>query len=298
MPVGKRLEWSPRAARDVLAIEEFYAKYSQITTPHDLSHIEEGEMVQVWSFFATVLLGTAVVTGTALAQPSVEYRNRGDRNEGIRALPVSGYKAELLSFRATYEEPLPAQRTPALYRLRFFLDKSAPAYVVVREVENKHSYWLDQVKPVTSWKPGFDNVFEWSTRDVIAQLPGPTLKLYDLGVTVRVGSVDPSDLERVAPAILYYSSLPPWVAGYAFVFKTNATARLEFSVEKSDGTPVKVAPEPRVLQRWSYGMPLRVDWDATNAEPGQYRLKMVGRVLENNERFGKEVEFFHQPKVH
>jgi len=155
------------------------------------------------SALAVAAVATAFFCGAALAQSSVDYRNRGNRFEGVRALPVSGYTIELVSFRAAYDEPPPASM-PALYRMRFFLEKPAPAYVVVREVRNIHSYWLDKVKPKTPWGPGFANSFEWSTRDVIDQLPG--LKLDDLGVTVRVGTEHPSDLETIAPVILYHSA--------------------------------------------------------------------------------------------
>ena len=246
------------------------------------------------SALAVAAVATAFFCGAALAQSSVDYRNRGNRFEGVRALPVSGYTIELVSFRAAYDEPPPASM-PALYRMRFFLEKPAPAYVVVREVRNIHSYWLDKVKPKTPWGPGFANSFEWSTRDVIDQLPG--LKLDDLGVTVRVGTEHPSDLETVAPVILYHSALPGAIGGYEFAFKTNATARLEFSVERADGSAVAPAPAPRIVQTWSYGVPLLVTWDASRAVAGEYRLRVRGRVLENNQTFGKEIRFFHQPNV-
>jgi hypothetical protein len=252
-------------------------------------------MYRARSTAVAVALAAAFLCSAALAQSSLEYRNRGNRFEGVRALPVSGYTIELLSAQAIYREPLPAGTMPALYRMRFYLVEPASPYVVVREVDNRHSYWLDQVKPRAPWRPGFDNVFEWPTQDVIGQLNG--LNLYDLGVTVRVGNESPSDLETVAPVILYYSVPPGSIDGYEFVFKTNVTARLEFDVERSDGSPVKHAPEPRVVRSWSYGTPLRVRWKAATADAGEYRLKVQGRVLENNQTFGKEIRFYHQPKV-
>jgi hypothetical protein len=181
--------------------------------------------------------------------------------------------------------------------MRFFLEKPASAYVVVREVENKHSYWLDKVRPPTPWGPGFANSFEWSTRDVIDQLPLPRPRLYDLGVTVRVGSKDPLDRETVAPVILYHSKLPGSISGYECAVKTTATARLAFSVERPDGTPVKPPPVPSAIEEWQMGIPLRVRWDASRAEPGEYRLKAKGLVQENLKEFKKEIRFFHQPKI-
>jgi hypothetical protein len=243
-----------------------------------------------------LVVPAVLVVATAVAQPSIEYRNRGDRFEGVRAIPVSGYTIELLSFRAIYREDPPSpDKTPPVYRMRFFLNQPASAYVVVREVDNRHSYWLDQVRPPTPWRPGFENVFEWPTKDVIRQLPG--LKLDDLGVTVRIGHEHPSDLETVAPAVLYHSAPPGSISGYEFALKTNATARLELSIERSDGSLVEPAPAPRVLPSWSYGVPIRVTWNAATAQAGEYRLKVQGRILENNQKFGKEIRFFHQPRV-
>jgi hypothetical protein len=234
-----------------------------------------------------------VFFATAFAQSSTEYRSRGNRWEGVRDLPVSGYTIELLSFRASHREDLqPA--TAQVYRLRFFLNRPVPAYVVVREVDNRHSYWLDQVMPATPWKPGFENLFEWPNKEVIRQL---NLNLDDLGVIVRLESEYPSDLETVAPALLYSSAPPGSISSYDFFFKTNVTARLEFSIEDSDGRPVVPAPAPRVVKNWPYSVPLRVTWDAAKAQAGEYRLTVQGRVLENNEKFEKVVRFFHQPRV-
>jgi hypothetical protein len=236
-----------------------------------------------------------VVFGTtAFAQPSTEYRSRGNRWEGVRDLPVSGYTIELLSLRAIHREGPQVDKTPQVYRLRFFLDRPMPVYVVVREVDNKRSYWLDQVRPASPWRPGFENMFEWPSKDVIRQL---NLSPDDLGVTVRLEHEHPSDLETVAPALLYSSTPPGSISGYEFAFKTNVTARLEFSIEGGDGRPVSSSPMPGVVGNWPYGVPLRVTWDAATAQAGEYRLTVQGRVLENNEKFRKIVRFFHQPRV-
>jgi addiction module RelE/StbE family toxin len=39
VPANKRLEWSPRAGRDLLAIEAFYADYSQTTGDRVMAEI-------------------------------------------------------------------------------------------------------------------------------------------------------------------------------------------------------------------------------------------------------------------
>jgi hypothetical protein len=241
------------------------------------------------------LLILALFSDFALAQRSLEYGPRGNRWEGVRALPVSGYAIELLSFRVRYEEPVPSGRIPGHYRVRFPLDRDAPAYLVIREIDNKHSYWLDHVNPETAWSPGFNNIFEWPTADVLAYISD--VKLYDLGVIVRVSDPNPRSIERVAPAILYYSTSPTSVSGYEFAFKSNATVSLQFTIESGDGRLAKSQPVPPTLRKWSYDVPFSVKWDASNAPPGKYRLKVNARVLENNDKLVQEVEFVHQPKI-
>ena len=50
-----------------------------------------------------------------------------------------------------------------------------------------------------------------------------------------------------------------------------------------------------MVRNWPFAVPLRVTWDASRARAGEYRLKVVGRTLQTNQPFGKEVLFFHQP---
>ncbi len=246
--------------------------------------------------FAALVLASALFLNATVFAWGTEYGSRGNRNEGVREFPVSGYTIELLSARAVGVGVESPTTTPESVRMLFYLERAEPTFVVVREVDNKYSYWLDQVKPSAPWRPGFDNMFEWPTADVIGKLPG--LKIDDLGLTVRVGSENPSDLEIVAPGFLCLSQCPKTIRSYEFAFKTNATARLEFSIERSDHRhSAQLELEPQILPAWSYGIPVRVTWNAANAEAGEYRLKVAGRVLENNKRFGKEVRFFHQPTV-
>lgn len=44
MPAGKRLEWSPRAGRDLLAIEDSYAGFSQITANRVIAEIRRSAL--------------------------------------------------------------------------------------------------------------------------------------------------------------------------------------------------------------------------------------------------------------
>lgn len=44
MPPSKRLEWSPRAGRDLLAIEAFYADYSQAAADRVIAEIRRNAL--------------------------------------------------------------------------------------------------------------------------------------------------------------------------------------------------------------------------------------------------------------
>ena len=102
---------------------------------------------------------------------------------------------------------------------RFFLKEPAGVYPLVRELEYKHYYVLDNVQPATAWQAGYGNVFEWPTGVVLGRLNA--FKPSDLGVVVRLGKAAPSVDENVAPAVFYQSSTPARVTGYLFTFSVR-----------------------------------------------------------------------------
>ena len=62
------------------------------------------------NFITLVLL---ILPLSLWADSNLDYQNRGDRFEGIRSKPVSGYDIELISVLVDYQEPaaqLPGQR--------------------------------------------------------------------------------------------------------------------------------------------------------------------------------------------
>src|SRR5262245_59335074 len=90
--------------------------------------------------------------GVSVASPQVElqYQNRGNRNEGIRSMPVSGGDIELISAVVNYREA--SRQSPDLFRLKLYLQQQTQVYVIVREIDNKHGYWMDKVRPSQPWK--------------------------------------------------------------------------------------------------------------------------------------------------
>jgi hypothetical protein len=228
----------------------------------------------------------------AAAQRSgIEYQKRSGRYEGTWSKPVAGYDIELISARADYTEP--AKSLPSQLNVRFDLDTPSDAYLYVRELDYRYYYWLDKVTPVTPWAKGFNNSFDWPSSDVIKQLDG--LQMYDLGVLVRLGTPEPSAVERVAPVIFYHSSLPARVDGYLFTFRLNGTAHINAAVYR-EGKKEPVFQQ--VYPRKAGGASFTVRWDASVAPAGQYRMVIGGWFSDSNQPISQTVSFYHQPVVY
>lgn len=226
----------------------------------------------------------------AVAQADLQYRNRGNRYEGIKPKPVSGYHIELISAKVNYQEE--TNQFPDFCKIRFFLRGVTEVHLIVRELDYRYYYWMDKVNPQKPWRPGFENVFTWPTKDVIQQLKG--LKLYDLGVVARLNKTEAGKVEKVAPVILYHSKAPSTINGYLFTFKTNGDAHFTCSIYRErQEKPVFTS----IFQRQRGGRPFTVRWDSKNAEEGLYKLVIKGYFLDNNIPIDQTVRFIHQPIV-
>jgi hypothetical protein len=106
-----------------------------------------------------------VWASSALGEMHLQYRNRGNRYEGVRPKPVSGYDIELISARVGYKEA--GKQMPERLKVQVYLAQPSQVHLTVRELDYKYYYWMDKVQPAKPWQPGFDNVFDWPTREVI-----------------------------------------------------------------------------------------------------------------------------------
>ena len=177
-------------------------------------------------------------------------------------------------------------------KAQFYLAQLSQVHLTVRELDYRYYYWMDRVQPAQPWRLGFDNAFDWPTREVIQQLGQITM--YDLGVVARLDKSVPSKSERVAPVIFYYSELPPVIKGYLFTFKAGDDARLTCAVYK-DGESEPLFTQ--IFQRQRGGRPFTVRWDSAQAGQGSYRLVLRGYFLETNTPIDQTVTFYHQPDV-
>jgi hypothetical protein len=239
-----------------------------------------------------VLCALAFVANSAVAQESLQYQRRGNRNEGIKPRPVSGYDVELLSARVDHREDM--SKLGAMLGFRFFLKERTDVYPLVREMDYQHDYVLDNVQPGKAWQAGYGNVFEWPTAVVLGRLG--EFKPSDLGIVVRLGRPTPSVDENVAPVVFYQSVVQPRVNGYLFTFSLRddgaVTARIFRDGEDKDVFTQK-------FSRQSGGRPFTVKWDlADDAMPeGRYRVVLTGYFFDSNKPIQQTVRFYHQPVI-
>jgi hypothetical protein len=150
-----------------------------------------------WELTWAAVLLLAALPLLAQYDPALQYQNRGNRYEGIKPKPVSGYDIELLSALVAYSEP--SSTWPETLRLKFYLPATEDVFVTVRQPRPKTTYyWLDKVVPPAPWRPQAFNEFTWPTAPVLRNLPSVTLD--DLGAVVRLRQQDPSKEETIAPA--------------------------------------------------------------------------------------------------
>lgn len=217
--------------------------------------------------------------------PALQYQNRGNRHEGLKPKPVSGYDIELLSVLVDYREPSSAW--PQTLHLKFYLPAAAPVFLTVRQPRPKTAYyWLDKVVPPTPWRPRAFNEFPWPTAPVLKQLISVTPD--DLGAVVRLRQEDPSRRETIAPAALFHTQAPKAVSGYRFTFKTNGTARVTGKIYRGH-KEIYRRPQNREMA----GSPFTLSWDAKGQPDGEYRLELSG-YFDNNIELAKEVVFYHR----
>jgi hypothetical protein len=233
----------------------------------------------------TLALLFAALPLLAQYDPALQYQNRGNRYEGLKPKPVSGYDIELLSALVAYREPSPTW--PQTLHLKFYLPAAEPVFVNVRLPRPKTIYyWLDKVVPPAPWRPGAFNEFTWPTEPVLRNLTSMTLD--DLGVVVRLRQQEPAKKETIAPASLFHMQPPLGANGYRFTFKTNGAAHVTCKIYRGDKEVYQRPQNPEKA-----GSPFTVSWNTQGQPEGEYRLVLSG-YFDDNTPLAKEVLFYHR----
>lgn len=224
------------------------------------------------------------------AHPNLDYQNRGDRFEGVRPKPVSGYDIEVISVLVDYQEPV--YLLPDQVRVAFYLQGQTSVHLTVREQDYRLFYWLDRVKPANGWEANSTNAFTWPTETVLRQLD-TKFNMYELGVLIRLRTEAPGLVEDIAPAILYHSRHPERINGYLFTMKTNGDARLVCKVYREGEAGAIMT---KVFRRIPGGRPFTVRWDARGAQEVHHSLVCKGYFLDTNRPLEQSVRFLHKSR--
>ncbi len=243
---------------------------------------------RAFSQLVLILLLGMTIPHAAQAE-GLDYQKRGSYWEGTKAKPVNSLGLELISAVVDYQDQ--PDRLGTDFHARFFLKDPAPVCLVARERDNRRFYWLDQISPQQPWVAGYGNEFVWPTSPVIKSL---NLKLYDLGVLVRLGCDQSTADERVAPVVLYQSQAPKDVSGYVFTFKMSEGLNLKAKI--FTGTGDQPIYQQDLGNKSGPGI-FDVVWSAQDRPEGDYILAVSGYRLSNNDKVYQAVHFHHQPRL-
>jgi hypothetical protein len=236
-----------------------------------------------------VLVFAVMASGQA---PDLTYQQRGPYKEGVRTMPSTFTRVDLLAARIDYAEP-PATAAGPYHSLFYMPETLKDLHLIVREADDlRYFYWLDRPQD-PAWQARKPNHFDWPTV-VIRYLnyrDKHQLVLDDLGAVVRVGEI-PGQVERVLPVALYSDRPPQQADSYLFAFRPNGPARLTFDVFPEDGRTAVAPRQPfdhAVAEKTQW-----VRWSATNWKDGWYLMKIGGYALGGNgAEVKQEIHFYH-----
>ncbi len=217
----------------------------------------------------------------------LDYKDRGNRWEGIASHPVSGSDIELLSAMANHREQW--QPLPARCKVKFYLQNATKVALKVQELRPKHFYKMDRAIPKPAWQQGF-NEFQWPTDAVIKPLH---LNIAKLGAVARLEATS-RKAEHVAPVLIYHTSVPTKINGYRFAFKVGGSAKLSYAIYQDKSRKPLLEQK---LGKQSVGTPFVISWNSNTATAGLYKLVVKGYFLNGFRRIRQDVHFYHQPLV-
>ncbi|MGH9837276.1 MAG: hypothetical protein ACREEM_00655 [Blastocatellia bacterium] len=253
--------------------------------------------IKAASLLATVFtLCIASEANPVKPQSGDSYKNRGDRCEGRKeSSQNAGNESpvfELISARVEYnDESLTS--LPEKLKVAFYSSQQSTAYLVVREIKPKHSYWMTRT---SKCKDGFGNVFEWLTQPFLAKWGD--LTMYELGVVVRLNEPKPGAEDIIAPAIFYHRKSAKNASKYRFIFMSTVNAEVELALYRANEKKVKDLTQGKV--RIKIGTPLSIQVDLSLHKSGDFQLK--GDVIYKKDektliKLPQNIKFHHELDV-
>jgi hypothetical protein len=251
-----------------------------------------------WIPFVTIFL-SAVAPVLAQVQGMQVFDNR---LEGTKVRSNALVDLTLIAVHKNFEE-FPPNAVPVL-QVRFFLpilsvQSKREVFVEAAELQDSFHYSMQAKNPGT-WKTGDWNVFgPWPTRDVIGKLG---VLLTNIGVLAgyRKSGTPPVYL----PVDVYSGEAVRKRGAYTFHFITGQDLQsLDVSVASGAGTRLKTPMAQFSCKKqynpncklYAAGSAQSFQLDMAGLPPGEYRIKLFGRIPGNLTPVSLEFVVYHSP---
>ena len=247
-----------------------------------------GKSVMVSTFQTLAMLLSLFLLFNNLAfSQDLEFRDRGNRSEGVKAFGISAPDLELLSFLRYKEKVEP--KTNVILKIRFYLQKATFFYITAKELKVRRFYLMKS--NINNWPRGWQEFAPWPTNGVLRPLE---LLLDDLGIVGRLQH-DRIGSGEITPLIVYHSQFPTELMRYMFDFVSKKDLqRIEYKLYKLSQEEPIVNKKIRGLFG---GIPFSISIDMSNYGEGYYKLVLDGKF--RNEFGGphRSYTFYHHPRV-
>ena len=248
-----------------------------------------------WVIAGIFLSGGAAAFGQIHGMQSFDNRIEGT-NVHLNALQ----DFTLIAIHRNFQ-PFPhnADLNVRFYLPRLSGNSGKKVFVEAVELQDSFHYFM-QAKGSTQWKEGGWNVFgPWPTKDVIDRL-GIQAKNVGVLAWYRIGGDHPVYL----PVDVYQKDERPALHTYTFHFITGQDLQsLNINVTNAAGVAMSL-PKPQLRCNTSFnpncklyaaGSSQAFDLDMSPLPPGEYHLKLVGRVPGTLTPTSLDIVLYHRP---
>jgi hypothetical protein len=259
---------------------------------------KSGLHVGLWAWCLSLCL-SAVSAGQ---YDGLQYQRRGEKDEGLRTVAVSGPDVELVSARIEgsasrfLEADKPSGGWGEVLVARFYVPQTERVYLSVRQLRSLSTYyWLTfptRFAPdlAAGWTAGAVNEYAWQTSPVLSALPGVTRD--NLGVVARQGERRESNVQRVLPVALFDNVPIESAQVYRFSWRALTRVKVEIAVSRLTDEPA-VTIDHRASRWEEAGSPFIYVWRPAGAQEGWYRVTLTGH-FSTNAPLTREVQFYHK----
>lgn len=224
--------------------------------------------------------------GFARQNPVIEYRDRGNRMEGIKKIQLhGGADIDLLGVRLD-GAPIPPIDSLKSVQLRFYLPASVRMKIKVKDLIDK-SYEMTPHKQF--WKNGW-NSFIWPADAVLRRI---RIQIQELVVS---DSIHAATSDFVVPYLLAEENTLFQRQNYMFIFKTTGRAEITATWFQKNNRYYEEIEKNDLEQPANTPFSIERNFAATDRE-GFYRLQLRGRVRKLNRivPVNREYDFYHKP---